>query len=383
MRIITFIVFFLTISLYSNQLTSIRLSNTSDKSRLVFDFTNRPEKKIYFLKESNRIIIELKKVKLNSKVSPYNFSSTNPFIKSIRLTIVNKENLKVLIDLRKKSNYKDLYLKPEKNYTHRLILDLFEISKAIVQKIPVSIQTKDLSQRLRQAKKKKFIIVIDAGHGGKDPGAIGDSGLKEKDITLSIAKKVAELVRMQPGLEPVLIRSDDRYIELKKRIDESTKIKADLFVSIHADSFTNKKARGSSAYILSPQGAYDEVMKTLTLSLKPSKTLPGFMSVEDNPTASLLLSLPNASILNESQKAAQSILDELKRINNLHHPNVRRAEFTVLRSLSIPSVLIETDFVSNFNSEKNLNSSEFQYKIAKAIFEGIRNYFYYKNVIKI
>ena len=216
------------------------------------------------------------------------------------------------------------------------------------------------------------MIAIDAGHGGKDPGAIGKHGTMEKDIVLSISKKLYALLRKEKNIRPVLIRKNDSYISLRGRIKKARKFKADLFISIHADAARNRKASGSSIYVLSQHGASSEAAKWLA-NKENAVDLIGGVSLDDkdNILAQVILDLSLSATIETSIKASSVILSKLKKVSKIHSHNIGQAGFVVLKSPDIPSMLIETSFLSNVREEKKLKTAKFQKDIAKAIRDGI------------
>ena len=234
---------------------------------------------------------------------------------------------------------------------------------------------KKIDAELRKEKiklKKKYTIVIDPGHGGKDPGAVGRGGTLEKDIVLSISKKLYKLLNKEENIKPVLIRTKDYYIPLRQRIKKARKYKADLFISIHADAARNRKARGSSVYVLSQHGATSEAAKWLA-NKENSADLIGGVSIEDkdNVLAQVILDLSQSATIETSIKAASVLLSKIGKVSKLHLKNIEQAGFVVLKSPDIPSILVETAFLSNSKEEKKLRTKKFQNNIAKALRDGI------------
>jgi len=220
------------------------------------------------------------------------------------------------------------------------------------------------------------VVAIDAGHGGEDPGAIGRRGTKEKKIVLAIARNLAKLVNKQPGMKAVMIRNGDYYISLRGRTKKARRANADVFISIHADAFRNSKARGSSVFILSKRGASSETARWLA-DKENSADLAGGVSLDDKDDllAKVLLDLSQTASIEGSDSVAKRVLKGLKKIGKPHKNGVERAGFAVLKSPDIPSVLVETGFISNPYEESQLRKSSYRKKVAKAIFVGINDYF--------
>jgi N-acetylmuramoyl-L-alanine amidase len=262
---------------------------------------------------------------------------------------------------------KSFLLKPNNAYGHRLVIDLFHQGKK-------STQSKVERQVARG--QRDVVVAIDAGHGGEDPGAKGHRGTREKDIVLAIARKLEKLVNAEPGMRAVMIRDGDYYLSLRKRIKKARKQRADLFISIHADAFHNPKARGSSVYVLSKRGASSEAAKWLANSENQADLIGGVsLDDKDDLLASVLLDLSQTATIEASLDVGSSILGGLKQIGKVHKHRVQQAGFVVLKSPDIPSVLVETAFISNPTEEKRLRTSSYQRKMARAMMRGIRNYF--------
>ena len=273
----------------------------------------------------------------------------------------NNLDFKIVSNYKIKFNY--FSLKPMKNYGHRFVLDIY--LKGKIKKIKEKSKSNSI-------KKSYYVIAIDAGHGGKDPGAVGKRGTKEKDIVLSIAKKLNKLLKKENNIKPILIRNKDSYLSLRQRINKARKYKADLFLSIHADAARNRKARGSSVYVLSQHGATSEQAKWLA-NKENSADFVGGASIDDKDTdvAQVLLDLSQDVTIETSLKVSDIILKKLKKVSKLHKEKTEQAGFVVLKSPDIPSVLIETAFLSNPKEEKKLKTKKFQKNVARAIRDAI------------
>ena len=224
--------------------------------------------------------------------------------------------------------------------------------------------------------KDKIVIAIDAGHGGQDPGAHGTQGTEEKRVVFAIANKLAKLINSQPDMKAVMVRKGDYYIDLRKRMQIARKAHADLFISIHADAFQDTTVKGSSVYVLSEKGASSEAALWLAKSENASDSVAG-VSLEDKEDvlASVLIDLSQSATEQASSDVAQSVLKQCSDVGEVHKNEVQKAGFMVLKSPDIPSILVETAFISNPDEELNLITDEYQNKMAKAIYQGVRNYF--------
>jgi N-acetylmuramoyl-L-alanine amidase len=235
---------------------------------------------------------------------------------------------------------------------------------------------KSLEAKNQPAKLRDLVIAIDAGHGGEDPGARGKKGTREKDVVLSIARRLAALVDKEPGMRAVLVRRGDYYIGLRKRMEIARKNRADLFISIHADAFKDRRVQGASVYAVSRRGASSEMARWLA-ARENAADLVGGVSLDDKDDllAEVLLDLAQTATLEASNEVAGNVLTEMKRIGRVHKRSVQHAGFVVLKSPDIPSLLVETAFISNPSEENRLRSGKHQQKVAAAILGGVRRYF--------
>jgi N-acetylmuramoyl-L-alanine amidase len=303
-----------------------------------------------------------------------------------------------VLDLTQGTRPKAFSLKPNDRYGHRLVIDLYEVdtdvqksrtttprntpktaSKAVPKTVarasspavkPVVVKTSTATPL------RELVIAIDAGHGGKDVGATGRRGTREKTVVLSISRKLAELIKKEPGMRPVLIRDGDYYLGLRQRIDKARKHNADLFISIHADAFRDSRARGSSVFVLSRRGASSEMARWIAAK-ENAADLAGGVSLDDKDDmlTGVLLDLSQSATLAASHEVASNMLSGLKQLGKTHKSTVQRAGFMVLKSPDIPSILVETAFISNPTEENNLRNSRHQAKLAQAMLNGIRDYF--------
>ena len=356
-----FLLIFSTDTSFASSLNKIRLSydEQASKLRIVFD----ANKKInYVINKSpdNLIKISFKDIKISDNFQKPKIE--NPDIQTFKLA-KNKNNLEFTFKSKKSFKYKYFSLGPDGKYGHRYVLDV------VMGKL---VNNNKIDNTPKKIKKTKFVIAIDAGHGGKDPGAVGRGGTLEKDIVLSISKKLYKLLKKEKNIKPVLIRNKDYYIPLRQRIKKARKYKADLFISIHADAARNRKARGSSVYVLSQHGATSEAAKWLA-NKENSADLIGGVSIEDkdNVLAQVILDLSQSATIETSIKAASVLLSKIGKVSKLHLKNIEQAGFVVLKSPDIPSILVETAFLSNSKEEKKLKTKKFQNNMAKALRDGI------------
>jgi N-acetylmuramoyl-L-alanine amidase len=357
----------------AKQIESLRFWTAPDHTRVVLGVTSPVEYKVFSLSNPPRLVVDLKDVVF--KASMPAFSSNHKVLSLIRQAPRNKNDLRVVIDLKANVHAKSFLLKPNADYGHRLVIDLYSKSKQASKKPAIVKKAANVVQN------SKWVVAIDAGHGGEDPGAKGYRGTREKVVVLAIAKKLAALVNQQPNMKAYLVRSGDYYIGLRKRMEKARQARADLFISIHADAFRDQRARGSSVYVLSNRGASSEAARWLADSANAADLVGGVrLDDKDNMLASVLLDLSQNATEDASAAVASEVLKNLKGVGHVHKKRVQRAGFMVLKSPDIPSILIETAFISNKKEEAKLRSSRHQSKVAKAIMKGVKAYFSKQNV---
>jgi len=329
--------------------------------RLVFKLNSATIHKVFTLRSPNRLVIDLTNTKLMNNLHNLN----HVFFKNIRSAVRNSNDLRVVLDLtmgvRSKSFFKG----------YNLIIDLNKWgtkSRDII--------TTEYYQAPPKAK-REFVIAIDAGHGGKDPGATGWNGTQEKKVVLAIAKELARLVAKEADMRPVMIRNGDYFVKLHKRLELARQHKADLFVSIHADAYPDDhEVQGSSVFMLSQKGASSEAARWLAEKENAVDLIGGInLHDKDNLLAEVLLNLSQAGTLKASANLGESVLKRLSKVGKVHSSQLQRANFVVLRSPDIASILVETAFLSNPSEERKINSPYYRRRIATAIMLGIREYF--------
>ena len=367
------LIFFST-SVFAKTVTvdNVRVWAAPDSTRVVFDVSGPVKHKLFSLNKPHRAVIDLKNATLKKNTTQP--KPLDKYLKGIRSGARNKNDLRIVLDLKKQIKYKIFQLQPNKHYGHRLVIDLFDVEIKQAKKEETRKEIKKETQQ--PAKLRDVIIAIDAGHGGDDPGAKGPSGVYEKNVVLKIAKNLAEVINKERGMRAVLIRKGDYYIKLRNRIEKAREYKADLFISIHADAFRDPKVRGSSVYVLSKKGASSEAAKWLA-EKENSSDLVGGVSLEDKDdlVASVLLDLSQTASLEASIDIADRILKGLRKVGKVHKRNVQSAPFAVLKSPDIPSILIEMAFISNPIEEKKLTNSKHRKKMSNAILIGLKGYF--------
>ena len=344
----------------------IRLSSHTGYVRLVFDLDKSVDHSIFTLNKPERIVLDLKNTKMTHGM--VDRVGANSMIRRIRSGVRDGSDLRVVFDLQQEVKPRSFVLGPSGKSGHRLVLDLHnEKAGSVVLK-----QTGTKKKKLRDV-----IIAIDAGHGGRDPGATGKKGTKEKTVTLQMAKRLEKKINQQKGMKAVLIRKNDRYLRLRDRIHKARDYHADMMISLHADSFPDPRARGSSVYALSIDGATSETAKLLAEKENASDLLFGDVSlaVEDEMVKEVLFDLSLTGNIQSSLDIGDEILSQIKHVNRVHKKQVQQAGFAVLKAPNIPSVLLETAFISNPREERNLKSTAHQKKVANAVSKGVTNYF--------
>ena len=340
---------------------NIRLSNKDGYIRLVFDLNESVKHSIFSLHTPERVVLDMKNASMPRGLIDQ--IQANSLITGIRSGIRNGNDLRVVFDLQENITPRSFLLTPSGDAGHRLVLDLHRDSRQ--------------SKIHNKKKLRDVIIAIDAGHGGKDPGATGASGTHEKTITLQIAKKLEKIVNQKPGMKAVLIRSNDRFMRLRERIAKARDSKADMMISLHADSFPDPRAKGSSVYALSVDGATSETARLLADNENATDLLFGdvSMSVDDQMVKEVLFDLSLTGTIQASLDIGSDVLSHIRKVNRVHKKSVQQAGFAVLKAPNIPSILLETAFISNPREERNLRSSAHQMKVAKAIGRGVSDYF--------
>ncbi len=352
----------------SHEVLGVRVSATGDRTRVVLDLSGPTEHRIFTLKGPERVVIDLPDTRL-SRTAPR--PSGSGVVKRVRSGVRNGRDLRLVLDLGSAARPKSFLLPPSGGTGHRLVIDLVAAGGTVAARPKQPVKTVDKVLE----KPRDLVIAVDAGHGGKDPGARGRRA-REKDVVLAVAKRVARLIDAEPGMRAVLVRDGDYFLHLRERIRRAHKAKADLFVSIHADAFTDRRVRGSSVYVLSRRGASSEMARLLARQENAADLVGGVsLRDKDDLLKKVLLDLSQSASIEESTEVASEVLRELRRIGKVHKRSVQKAGFVVLKSPDIPSILVETAFISNPTEEKNLLSSRHQQKLARAIFRGIRAYF--------
>ena len=351
-----------------------RVSADGGTTRIVLDLSGHVEHSLFTLNGPERVVVDLRLARLSGTLAAPLPADTA--LTGIRHGVRNDTDLRLVLDLAAKATPKSFMLPPGDGSGHRLVIDLEHGAAATGSKPPSPAPAPDRGPAAPAIPPREVVIAIDAGHGGRDPGAIGPGGTYEKDVVLAIARRLETLVRHETGMRAVLIRNGDHFLTLRERIRRARDAKADVFVSIHADAAPNRSAAGSSVYVLSPRGATSEHARWLAERENAADLVGGVkLDDKDDLLASVLLDLSQAATTEASMTLADSLIGELHRVGKVRSRKVEQAGFVVLKSPDIPSVLVETAYISNPGEERKLRSTAFQQSMAEALHNGLRSHF--------
>jgi N-acetylmuramoyl-L-alanine amidase len=344
---------------------NIRVWTENGKTRVVLDLSKPTEHNIFTLRGPDRIVVDLKNGRLSDSL--VRLPAGTGVIKAFRTGVRANGQLRVVLDLTEGVRSRSFTAGPNQQYGDRLVIDL---------------QRQGSLQAVRRASEgyvhgRDIVIAIDPGHGGYDPGAVGRARVKEKDVALAIGRLLASRIEDEPGMKPILVRKGDYYVDHRVRMEIARRNKADLFVSIHADAINDRRAKGASVYVLSLKGASDEAAKRLAQRENAAGLVGGVSLADKDPVlASVLLDLSQNAALSASLDVGSKVIRELGKVGTIHRGKVQQAGLLVLKSPDVPSILVETNFISNPHEEKKLGDRAHQKKLASAIMAGIRGYFY-------
>jgi N-acetylmuramoyl-L-alanine amidase len=346
------------------QVRDLRLWAGPDSTRLVLDLSQPVRYQLFTLAGPDRVVIDVENASLDAGQVP--LPAAGGLVRAVRTGTQPGGTLRVVLDLAGRAEPSSFLTTPNDSYGHRLVIDLSSGATprpVVAPHAPTG--TRDL------------VVAVDAGHGGEDPGAIGKSGTREKDVALKVARLLADRINAEPGMRAVLTRTGDYFVPFRQRLQRARVNQADLFVSVHADAFINRSARGSSVYVLSSGRASSEAARWLA-DRENAADLIGGVSLDDKSDvlASVLLDLSQNAVISASREAAANVLTELDRVGDLKKSDVQHASLIVLTSPDIPSMLVETAFISNPQEEKRLRDPTYQSRLAAAIHAGVRRYFY-------
>lgn len=360
----------ISVTAFAAEVNGFRVWADPEKTRAVLDLSTHADYKLFTLDSPDRVVVDLSASKLQDRLhNDLDFDQEHSgVIENVRHGYPESKTLRVVMDLAGGSNVKSFMLEPTGSYGYRLVIDLYPEKDSTAA-------VKQLSDR--QGPDRDIVVAIDAGHGGEDPGALGRKRTREKDVVLAIAKELKKSIDAQPGMTGVLIRKGDYYIPLRDRFEQARKHQADLFVSVHADAFKNSRVSGSSVFVLSRRGASSEFARRIAASENNSDLVGGVtLSDKDDMLASVLLDLSQSAAMEASNGVAGTVFASVRQLNRTHKNHVEHANFMVLKSPDVPSILVETGFISNPAEEQRLKDPAWQKKMAGAITNGIQDYFY-------
>lgn len=366
----------------------MRVWPAPDNTRVVFDISGPVKYEIFTIPDPDRVVIDVDQAQV---IAPLSKPDGNlRLLKGVRWGERPGGGLRMVLDVARSVQVRTAMLNPNQQYGHRLLVDLVEQTPAantaplagtpLKAQAPMVAAAAPLPSTIRSIRAdngtRDVVVAIDAGHGGDDPGASGSTGTQEKDITLNIARRLAGVIDQQKGMRAVLIRDGDYYIPLRDRMQKAREQKADLFVSIHADSYRDPRINGSSVYVLSPHGASSEAARWLADQENASDLVGGVtLDDKDAQLKSVLLDLSQTAAIEASVNVAGNVLTQLDEVGNVRHQQVQRAGFVVLKSPDIPSILVETAYITNPQEEKKLRKATHQQALAQAIAAGVQRYF--------
>ena len=394
----------------AERVSAVRVWPAQDYTRITIEATQPLRHELLLVKNPDRLVLDLEGVEFDSvqREIADKILASDPYVGQMRAGRYKPGVVRLVLDLKTEVKPQIFMLKPVGDYGYRLVLDVYPLAPvdpllALLQKTetkfepeapatepapPVARETVGAETRPGPSTRREtgvdakpvvarlVTVVVDAGHGGEDPGARGRGGSREKNVTLTIAKKLKAIIDAEPNMRAVLTRDGDFFIPLQVRVQKARRVRADLFVSVHADAFVKPHARGSSVFALSERGATSTAAKWLAKRENDADLIGGVnLDVKDRYLAMTLADLSLTAQINDSLKLARAVLSELGGVNALHKHDVEQAGFAVLKAPDIPSILVETAFISNPEEERRLNDEAYQEKMAQAIFKGIKRYF--------
>lgn len=371
-----------------NHIVAVRIWPSSTYSRMTLESTVALKYKQFALSDPERLVIDIQGLHLNPVLKGVDkqVRVDDPFIKNARVGQFDSNTVRVVLELKRYVAPKIFNLAPVAGINHRLVVDLYP-SQNPIEEDPLLALLKDYNQGDlekdegvqaplpgKAGRDRPIIIMIDPGHGGEDPGAHGKYKTREKDIVLKIGRRLKALIDKQPNMKAFMTRNEDVFIPLRVRVAKARKQRADLFVSIHADAFTSRAARGSSVFALSTRGATSAAARFLAQTQNESDLIGGVSKSGDRYLDHTMFDMVQRQTIHDSLKFGKEVLHRMGRINHLHKRTVDQAGFAVLKAPDIPSILVETAFISNVEEERKLRTTRYQHQVAEAILEGIKAY---------
>src|SRR5450631_79511 len=378
-------------SLLAATIASARVWPAQEYTRLILESGSPIAHQMLVIKNPSRLVLDLEDVELTSEIEqlPRLVHANDPYIQSIRVGRFKPGVLRLVLDLKIDVNPQLFALQPAGDYGHRVVLDLYSLTPpdplmALLENERSGRDTIDkpaapsesAHPRSSGATRRPVIVAIDPGHGGEDPGAVGRRGTMEKNVTLAIARRLKTLIDAEPGMRAMLTRDDDYYVALNARVQKARRVQADLFISLHADAFTTPSARGASVFALSDRGASSAAARWLAQRENEADLIGGVNLDNREPMlAQTMLDLSQTAQINDSLRVGRSVLEGIGANNPLHRGIVEQAGFAVLKAPDIPSILVETAFISNPEEELKLKSDLHQQRFAESILGGVKRYF--------
>jgi N-acetylmuramoyl-L-alanine amidase len=360
-------------NLVAAEIRDIRFASTETGTRVVLDLSGPVKHNAFLLGDPARVVIDVARASLSATIP-----AVDGVITAMRSGKLPHGGLRLVFEVTGPVDFKTSNVLPAAGSGHRLVLDIAGAGTKVVAATPAgpAVPVAIRPAHAPSESGRDIVIAVDAGHGGVDPGATGKRGTREKNVVLEVARALAVRINSEPGMKAVLTRDDDYFISLQERTRRARRARADLFVSIHADAIANPDVSGSSVYVLSDRGATSEAARWLA-ERENSADLKGGIKLDDKDAvlANVLLDLSQTASISASMVAADNVLKSLDRIGEVRKPRVQQAGFVVLKSPDIPSMLIETAFISNREDERKLSAPAHQAKLANAIFAGIEQYF--------
>ena len=348
------------------EVRDVRMWRAPDHTRIVFDLSEPATHKLIQLSGPDRIVVDIADTRLAASLDKVTLDKTP--IKRMRSGVRDGDDLRVVLDMSAAVTPRSFVLKANEQRGDRLVLDLYDRKREV--------EKPSVKKSVATSARRDIIIAIDAGHGGEDPGASGPGGLREKAVVLGIAKRVKKLFDKEPGFKPVLLRTGDYYVGLRKRRELARESQADILVSIHADAFESPKAKGTSVYALSQRGASSTFARFLAQRENAADLVGGVsLNDKDDLLAQVLYDMSMSHTLDASLGVGGRVLGQMDSFSKLHRKQVEQAAFAVLKSPDIPSILVETGFISNPQEARLLRTAEYQQKMAVAIHHGIQSWF--------
>lgn len=367
-----------------NQFLAVRIWPAQAYTRVTLESSDKISYKHFVLSNPSRVVIDIENANLNSVLSniPQKVQHSDPYIRSIRAGQKDDRTIRMVMELKADINPQIFNLAPVSTFKHRLVIDLYPVNGNAGED-PILALLNGLEQQPRQTSpyrqtsapvrpNRRPVVMLDPGHGGEDPGAISPNGLKEKDVVLSIARETKKRLE-NLGYKVYMTRNEDVFIPLKVRRQKAQRVQADLFVSIHADSVDRPEPRGTGVYILSERGASSEAARLLADSQNSSDSIGGVKMSHSKEVNNVLVDMLQTQTISDSARLARLILNQLGKHNKIKN-EVNQANFVVLRSPEIPSILVETAFLSNPQDEALLRSRAFRQKVAQSIADGMKQY---------